>query len=309
VSVVKVEAAWKRQREWSNLAGAEAKPLRRLRLANLYALVIGAVLGAVAVQAELLDAPQAYSRIFGGASAAALVVASFIQRLGLTPERYKKWQIARAASESLKGVIFQYRVGVAPYDAEDREKRLDQAVADVRKRATGFDGDLAGAGTGGKEPPERWALTIQEYIDQRAREQEFWHRDEIREHARAAKWWRRAEIAATVLAALLAIPFFENSLATPLVAVFTTLSAVFAAHLVATGHARIVNSYGVVVGDLKDLTDAFDPEEATGDEVRDYVRAVEGAIAAQNEGWSSIILTTATTGAPGPAGEGATNDA
>jgi hypothetical protein len=284
---VNVDDAWQQQRKWTALANGTRRQLDRWRSTNLCLVVGGAVLGVIATQT--VDSSRPLSTVFGTLSAGALALAGFIQRTQLTAARVEQWKTARAAAESLNSVVHQFLVGVAPFAGPDSRAELTAKVRAVRERARSYEKFMLMADGDGKPVP---VLTgIAEYVTGRAEQQRTWHIDRVKGHQSTANRLRWAELVATAVAAVLAgvggILHIGGLAAW--ISVATTVSAAISAHLASTQHERIATGYASTAGDLADLLAGFDVGTAGATEQARFVADVERVLAAQNDGWASII--------------------
>ena len=280
-----LEAAWRRQRQWSIAAGNGRARLERWRRVNLALLVVGAILGAAAAQSSW---PRGLTAASAGGAALALAVAGIVQQRLLNPEEVARWTGARAASETLKAEVFRYRAGVAPYDNADRDSTLSAQLDAVQQKAAALMLDLQ------QTRPDNTALPevgdFRSYVEKRARQQANWHRGKIAGHVQAARRTRYAELAATAAAALLGAiaAAFDTKRLAIWIGVATTIGAAFAAHLSATQRDRIAAGYAATADRLDLLTERLpaDPDTATQAQ---FVTDVESTLAAQNESWLGLL--------------------
>lgn len=282
-----VEAAWRWHRLWSRAADSGRARLEKWRSVNLALLIVGAVLGAVATQA---DWPREVTRTAAGAAAFALTVSGIVQQRGLNAGEVARWTGARAASEALKAEVFRHLAGVAPYAGDDRDERLDSQVEAIQNKAKGLLRDLQRTPSDAEPLPA--VHDLDSYLANRAREQATWHRAKIHEHEQAAARIRSAELAATLIAALLAaVGSAVDAGGLPVwIGVATTLSAALAAHANATQHDRIAAMFAATAMQLDLLVERFartnDP--ALGAQ---FVIDVEHRLATQNESWFGVFPT------------------
>lgn len=280
-----VEGAWRRHRQWSIAAGNGRARLDRWRRVNLVLLVIGAILGAVAVQSSW---PRGTTGAVAGSAALALAVAGILQQRFLNGEEVARWTGARAASETLKAEVFRYRAGVAPYDDADRDRALSAQVDAVQKKAAALALDLQQTPADSKALPE--VSDFATYVTNRAKNQADWHRGKIAEHVQAARRIRYAELAATAVAALLGAigAALDTKGLTVWIGVATTIGAAFAAHLSATQRDRIAAGYAATADRLDLLIERLpaDPNAATRTQ---FVADVESTLGAQNETWLGLF--------------------
>ena len=69
----------------------------------------------------------------------------------------------------MKSAVYQYLVGVPPFDGDDRDDRLKKAVADVTTRARDFAAEVVLVDCGADLPS---ISSIEDYVDQRAHDRD-----------------------------------------------------------------------------------------------------------------------------------------
>ncbi|MGH3913429.1 MAG: DUF4231 domain-containing protein [Pseudonocardiaceae bacterium] len=281
------QTVWDNHRKWSGVAGAARRHLDCWRLANLALLAAGALGAAVATQSSW---PSDTVRTACGAlGAGALVLAGVVQQGCLGKERVLRWTTARAASEALKAETFRYLAGVEPYTDSHGDAELIRKSNEIQTRSADFIIDFDKTAPDGKSLPA--VQDLPSYVTMRAQDQERWHSQRVEQHSDKAKYLRGAELAATALAFALATAATQFSLpdVSAWVGFATTLGAAIAAHLAATQHDRIAASYCRTTVQLRALLSGFTPDAATPAAGALFVRDVEGILAAQNEGWVSLL--------------------
>lgn len=281
-----LDLLWRRQRQWSLLAGGIRKSLDRWRLSNLILLVVGALVGALAAQPWLTSGA---AQGFAIAAAVALALASFIQANALAGDNTARWTMARAASEALKAECYRYLIRVQPYDDQGRAQILRSQMGLVQDRAASLLVDQQA--TKPDDRPLPTMKTIAEYVVDRAQHQATWHHDKSGEHARQARTLRIGQLAATVIGVVLsAIAAFVPSWGlSTWIAAATTIAGAFGAHLAAAQHQRIAVSYAATADQLEQLVAGFNPTAATATQQAEFVAAVERVLAAQNQGWTDLL--------------------
>jgi len=290
--------AWSAHRQWSLVASHARRSLDRWRTTYLTLLLVGSVLTALATRDDL-GAGAVRTTLASGA-AVALALATFVQARFLTAPFTRERSRTRAAAEGLKGLVYQYLAGVAPYDAADRAAVLEEKVADLEEQVE----DLAHLVVE-VEPDDRplpSVAGIADYRRDRAEGQRLWHVQSARRHLQRARGWRAAELlsaaAATVLAAVGGVTHPQDIAVW--VSVATTFAAAFAAQSAAAQHDRVAESCARTAHDLGTLLRRFDPTAATPDTAAGFVSDVEGVLAAQNRTWLSLFQSAQAFGQPGP---------
>ncbi|MFN2496522.1 MAG: DUF4231 domain-containing protein [Pseudonocardiaceae bacterium] len=281
------QTVWNSHRQWSRVASAAREHLDRWRLVNLVLLAVGALGGALATQSGWLPGPLRTACGVGGA--VVLALAGVVQQRLLGKDRVLRWTTARAASEALKAETFRYLAGVEPYAGTRRDAERTRQLDEIQVRSADFIVDFGQAVPGDKPLPA--VRDLASYVTMRAQEQERWHWQRVTQHSAKATRFRGAELSATLVAAALAA--LASTLSLPdlsaWVGVATTLGAAIAAHLAATQHDRIAASYARTADQLGRLISGLDPDAATPEEGARFVREVERVLAAQNDGWVSLL--------------------
>jgi hypothetical protein len=282
-----VEEAWQRHRRWSSVANQTRRSLDRWRYRNLALIIIGAVFGALAAQAGWFSAGM--TGALGAAGAAALALAGLVQSQLLSADRVRTWRESRAASESLKAVVYQYLAGDAPFNGPDRDGRLAATVDAVQDRAKAYLQRAMAAEPDTQPVPA--IAGIADYVTARAEEQANWHADRVRTHERLARRWRGAELAATGSAAVLAAAggVLHGPDLSAWVAVATTIGAALAAHVAGAQHDRIAAAYASTADELQRMLGRFDQGSASASDAARFVADVERVLATQNQSWASLI--------------------
>lgn len=279
---------WTAHRKWSQVAGSAKEHLTTWRRRNLTLLVTGAVLGALAAQTWI---PVVSPTVFAVLAAIVLAVAAILQQQFLGPDRVGRLTAARAASEALKAETFRYLAGVAPYDdPATRDAGLLAALGLADQRSAAFVVDYTNATDDGTTALP--AISgMDDYVRDRAVHQRDWHHAKVAGYERQAQLFRNAELAATLLAAVLALlasAFPDVDLAA-WVALATTLGATFAAHLLAAQYDKLALTYATTTRDLDRLIDARALTTPTPESDAAFVRDVEDLLARQNEGWVGLL--------------------
>jgi hypothetical protein len=282
-----VDEAWRLQRQWSVVATRTADDLNRWRSINLGLIVFGALLGALAAQTQWF--PRTMTVVLGAVGAAALAVAGIIQARLLTADRIRARVGTRAASEALKGIVYQYLAGVEPFSGPDRNANLAEKVSEVERLAADHASLVAGVAPGATAVPQ--VNGVADYVGKRAEDQRSWHEQRTAKHKARARYWRTAELIATGAAAVLAAVggVWHGPNLSAWVAVATTVGTAFAAHLASQQHDRIADTYARTVLSLKDAIRRFAADSATKEEAADFVANVEQVLAAQNDAWVSLF--------------------
>ncbi|NUR06826.1 MAG: DUF4231 domain-containing protein [Nocardioidaceae bacterium] len=279
------------------MASHARRSLERWRTTYLGLLLVGSVLAALAAHPGGLAGPAVGP--LASTAAVALALATFVQARFLAAPATRERSRSRAAAEGLKGLVYQYLAGVAPYDAPDRAAVLDAKVGELETQVEDLAHLVVGVDPDDRDLP---AVTgVADYRRERAEGQRAWHVQAAREHLQRAKAWRTAEIlsaaAATVVAALGGVNKSHDL--SVWVTVATTFAAAFAAQAAAGQHDRVADSCARTAHDLGTLLRRFDPTTATSATSAGFVADVEGVLAAQNRTWLSLFQSSRGLEQPG----------
>jgi hypothetical protein len=290
---VGVEEAWRLHRRWSLVAEKTAAHLHRWRARSLALVLLGAVLGALASQSRWFSGTVTV--VLGAVSAVVLALAGVVQARLLTREQARARTATRAASEALKGIVFQYLAHVAPFVGAGRDAALVEQVDEVERLSADHAALLSGVQPDGRALPQ--VDGVADYVRLRAVEQRDWHDQGAAAHGAQARLWRTAELIATAAAAALAAVggAWHGSNLSAWVAVATTAGTAFAAHLATQQHDRIADSYARTVVSLESMLRHFDASSGTEEEAAAFVANVEQLLAAQNEGWVGLFTAASTS--------------
>lgn len=289
---MRVEDAWKLQRQWSVVAASCTAALDRWRSVNLVLLLLGALLGAFAAQDEWF--PKRVTVTLGAVGAAALAAAGIVQSQLLTAARVRTRVGSRAAAEALKGVVFQYLARVTPFADGDRDTTLGAKVTEVEQLAADYASLVSGVQPDAKPLPV--VQGVADYVRERAEEQRDWHDRRVAAHRSLARRWRVAELLATLAAAVLAAVggVLHGPDLSAWVAVATTAGTAFAARLAGQQHERVAEAYARTVLSLNAALRSFEADTASPPEAADFVATVEQVLAAQNESWVGLFSVRST---------------
>lgn len=278
---------WQVQRKWSEAANRVGASVDRWRVVNLVLLVAGSVLGALATQDQWFS--PSTTTALGLAAAVVLALAGVAQTRRLTADRVRAHAVARATSESLKGLVHQYLADVPPFTGPGRDDALLAKVDEVDERSRVHAGLIVGVPSDSKPLPG--IAGIDDYLRERVREQRDWHAGQAVARKRLAQRWRAAELATTSIAAVLAAAggVLDGRDLSTWVAVATTAGAAFAAHLAAKQHVTIAGSYATTSADLDAMLLRFDAGSATKEQAATFVARVESVLAAQNNAWVGLF--------------------
>src|SRR5215471_13858914 len=190
-------ALWEKESSWSQRATALKKVYRTWTGPFVILGFAGVVVSSVS---PLVGAPRALS-ILGPLL---VTIAGIMARTLLGPKNEQGWVKARVIAESLKAEGFIYAAGAPPYlDRDAAPQELAKKIDDLTANA-GDMGPLPDPNPDAAKKHPSEPLSVQDYIDQRAKEQVQYLRKTARENDKKLGFWRIASIALTVVSAGLA---------------------------------------------------------------------------------------------------------
>lgn len=290
---------WARRLVWSAAADKAGDRISAARTAALALGVAGAVLETAA--ATLLDGAPGLRTSAAGAGAVMLALATYFSTQLVNSDALKTWTTLRGVSEALRSEIFAFRARAGEYASPDRLEKLTERAGKILERAIEYERYTTGVMPGKSTlPPDLDEAT---YIEQRVKHQiEKFYRPRADLFATKLRRFRLATLllgaASTALAALATLVSFEQ---TPgdgdlniaaWVAVLTTLSGAFSAHVSASRHDFLVGNYTATASRLEALLNRWQART-----VRDaaawgtFVTAVEETMAAQNLTWVTKLAS------------------
>ena len=273
-----VEHAWEQQRIWSAVARGLKRDLQRGRDLVLTLTVIGALLSAAAVVADLTTTP---GKVLAAAGAATVALAGIArQRTG--QDAVRAWTRARSVAEGLKSEVYFHLAQVgAPSALDTRVEALERAAADLAPYKAGIEADAR---------PLPAVSDIDSYVRERIAGQiTDYYRPQAADLRRRIARLRAVELSLAVVGALVGATaaVFETDNVAVWVPVVTTIAATVAAHGAAERYEFMLVEYTRTADELERLHDRRGTAADLSDE--ELVRAAEHVISVQNEGWMAKL--------------------
>jgi hypothetical protein len=209
---------------------------------------------------------------------------------GLVPPRLGQLDVDGFRRRVAESEVYRYLTRATPYDSTDRAQALQARFEEVQGRLSEqFRTDAQALQPDNKAVPS--IATFAHYVHDRARTESKWHRIKIAEHVRQAKALRMWQLLATGLGVVLLttaalLPAWHLTTWTTAAA---TIAAALGAHIAATGHQRIAESYAGTADQLDRLIAGIDPENSTAAQQARFVADVERVLAVQNRGWTDLL--------------------
>lgn len=275
-----VEHAWRQQRIWSAVARGLKRDLQRGRDLVLTLTVIGALLSAAAVVAELKTTP---GKVLAAAGAAAVALAGIArQRSG--QDAVRAWTRSRSVAEGLKSEVYLYQARVGDYDTSERDRTLDKRVEAIERAAADLTPLKAGIDADTRPLPA--VSDTESYVRERIASQiTDYYRPQAADLRRRIARLRAVELGLAVTGALVgaAAAVFETDNVAVWVPVVTTVAAAVAAHGAAERYEFMLVEYTRTADELERLRERRGTAADFSDD--ELIRAAEHVISVQNEGW------------------------
>jgi hypothetical protein len=283
-----VDRAWQQQSVWSQVANRLKADLQGNRRIVLAMTVLGALLSAGAVVADLDSTAGKALAALGGTSVGFAAIAR--GRAGAATIR--DWTRARSVSEALKSEVYVYLAGVGVYATSAGDRILEERTATIEDDAADLAPRKAGVEPVRRElPPVTDAAT---YLDERVGGQiSDYYRPRAADLQRKLARIRAAQLGLSVVAVLAAAvaAFTESDAVAVWVPVLTTVAGAVATHAAAERYEYLLVEYVRTADELERLRDRRGSAAAMSDEA--LIRAAEHVISVQNEGWMAKLTSSA----------------
>ncbi|MFE2999192.1 DUF4231 domain-containing protein [Nocardia sp. NPDC059246] len=275
-----VAELWAERLRWSQTAGRLKHRLDRARITAFAAGTLGAL--CTTTTATVLHSGGPARTCAAALGAVCLALAAFVGIQFLTPDTVRAWTRARATSEGIKRLIYEFRAGaVIGIDA------LRHKAAEIVTAATDLLPYVDSDAMPGTPPPA--AMTPETYVQQRIRGQiDDYYRPMARRYTQRTARWRRFAIALGMATALIAAaaaitPGTGPTALAPWVAVLTTATANIAAYLTAQRYDYLAMTFLAAAHHLQSLAD--DRATSVITDWPAFVAACESVIATENTAW------------------------
>ena len=311
-----VKAIWNDQRLWSKFADKKKAKIEGIRNLVLGLTIAGAALQTLATQTPHIGWVIA---MIGGIC---IGLVPWLSGKHLGRENIDEWTRGRSASQAIKGEVYTYRAGAAPYDGDDAVDHLNTAYDAIKKDLKDLLNAVALIDGDSKEPPG--PLGRDEYIAQRVDDQaEDYYKDRAKTMAQKATKLRKVEYGLAIVAAIIGLALgsvggFDAMIADGAaagegtgagagaevpeeawgyfsaigvwVAVLTTAAAAITAHISASRLDEQVSLYMAAREHLLSLKRRLPNEAVPGTPAwSEFVRACEETIANQNRDWMAVL--------------------
>ncbi|MEU1204874.1 DUF4231 domain-containing protein [Nocardia sp. NPDC005825] len=276
-----VAELWADRLRWSRAAGRLKRRLDRARIIAFAASTIGAL--CTTATASVLHSGGAARTGVAAVGAACLALAAFVGIHYLTPDAVRAWTRARATSEAVKRLIFEFRAG-----AQSSADALRHGVTDIVTAAADL---LPVVGTGDDTTPAAPppSMTPETYVRQRVQGQiGDYYQPMAGRYTRSAARWRWFAMTLGVATALVATatavtPGTGPTALAPWVAVLTTATANVAAYQTARRYDYLAMTYLATAQRLRGLADDWAAGALSDWPL--FVSTCESVIATENTAW------------------------
>ena len=271
------------QARWSLTANTLKAAIERARLIVLSLVALGAILETWGAQVHSGRADFALVLGFGGA--AVLAVAAVIRQWRLGQDRIQGWIMARSASELFKQEIYLFRTGTGPYSSDNVVESLLNRREEILSKLKPFQkyrvepkSELEKPGT----------LDANGYISERIngpKGQIQFFTDRANRYARLQRILSGGEFLLAVIGALsgAALTISGKQAYGAWVAVITTISSAFAAHVLAQRYDQVTISYRATADRLAGILLRWSAKDKAP--LAELVLPTEAVLLEENQGW------------------------
>lgn len=289
--------AWGQYRVWENTSQKLKKQLTLWRIAVLIFTILGAVLGILSSQAAdfgpypgkmpVFFSTATAGQVLAFLSAVAIGLAAFIGREALSPERERRWVIARSMAEACKSECFKFSTGTLPYDEArawrvllDEIDKLEQTMEGVLVSVIIEEERQIGLPAMG--------LSARDYLKERVRDQIGYYDGQAQRSEKKMERGRRITWMLGVMGVVLgaAGSLFEITGAGAWVAVTANLTAAVTSYVLAERFSYLAISYRVTADRLRSLEAGWNSQASPQKEdFHGLVRRCEEVISIENKRW------------------------
>jgi SMODS and SLOG-associating 2TM effector domain 1/Protein of unknown function (DUF4231) len=271
------------QKRWSNTASALKKSIGRARWTVLGLVVLAAVLATWGAQIHATKAELSVA--FGYSGAAALAIAAVIRQWKLGHERAEAWILSRSGSESLKGEMYLFRTGAAPYTSDQRDDTLLNRRQEILSKLQSVQKYRIDPKP---QPQTLGSLDASGYLAERiegSNGQIQWFIDRATKYSRVLGLLNGAEFLLALAGALLSAALTVTGKQTygAWVAVITTISGALAAHALAQRYEQLIVSYRAASDRLVGIVARWKARASAT--IAELVEPCEAALLEENQGW------------------------
>lgn len=225
---------------------------------------------------DIIDVPHVLSAV----SSVLVAMAGYIGRELLTPDKETIWMRCRMLAESLHRQVWYALMQVAPYHAEKSicTKKIQEEISKLERGA-----ELSQVSQREEVlhiDPLPNVRGVEDYIQQRVRQQITWYRDKATCHQESITVWRRISL----WLGLMAVCFSQIKSSTALVPVITNISAAFLAW-VQSSHLQNLPSLYQQTAEQLELVLAIWRDGGYCGEQTQFVKDCEEIMAHENESW------------------------
>jgi len=277
-----VTATWREYKRWARTSRMQKASQDQARNLTLVLGVVGAILGTLSSQLGANKLATSLSL----ASAVVIVMAAYLGRELLTPERETIWARCRMLAEALQREVWLALMRVPPY----RDGEVSTAIKErTRQLIVGADLRQVPQADSGEEPDAPPVRGVDDYIRLRIEDQIQWYRSSADKHLRRLTRWRRISSWLGGVAILLGVLGARLSEAAAWVPVIVSMSAAVLALVQAGRFQALTPLYQQTARQLELELAAWHDDEIA--HTVELVLACEEIMSRENESWRTEWLS------------------
>ncbi len=281
-----LEAASRRQKQWSERANRFKSSLSYWRSLVLCLSILVAILGTFSGS---LNPDSTLHFATGVLAAVAAAITPILAKFRLGPTETSKWIRSRSASEAIKAEIFQFRARVGDYRGEEALDNFSSVIGRISKSVEDIPSTLIPETSIDKDALRD--LSINEYLDSRVMSQiHDYYRPKAIKHAQTADRYRTLHLILMLCGAVLgAVSAFIKVGMGPWIAVVTTITSSVMAHAAAGRHDELAIGFRATANRLEEIANRWKDKvmdvPPTVEQKTTLVAACEEAISSENQSW------------------------
>ena len=277
---------WGSYREYAMTSRKIKATIKKIRVWVIVLTILGAISGTASMQ--LADGVQeSLCQILGFLSAISIGVAAYLGKEIISPEREKKWVIARSAAEALKSEAYLYATSTTPYNTPEADDTFLDRAKNIRENSE----NVRLVNISAEEKKKRLIqkpLSFDKYLEKRVKEQiEDYYKPAAHDNNILQKKWNLGKHTFGIIGiALGAIGGFGYSgLTAGWVAVIGTITTAITAYLFAERYNYLSLSYQKTAQILEDHLAQWMISDKTDQDKAELIIACESTISMENRAW------------------------
>jgi hypothetical protein len=293
---------WKVYRRWAAASAAMKRRRDLLTRVVFWLGLLGLVLGPVATHRPPVG-PEQVLELVALASGIAVALNAYLSDKVLGSDPDVAWVRARQAAEGLKSLALTFLMRATPFGAGDEAGALDAARTRVEEALTSLVAlPIPEADAARGFPP--FPLSVERYVESRAREQQRWFEGRVVENHRAAGRLQLVTKSLGAIAAVLAVPAAFRVGLGGWVAVVTAFAGALGAQVTAGRHRFLEKSYHDAAARLARAITRWETSPRRPEDDGRLVGDCERTLRDENAAWVEFMLRKDGAGPSASGGAG-----